>query len=121
MEGLPKKFELGPENILTKKEIFVVIGEYLEDGLDIENAIVFDEVNDEMGLALLEVKFETGEPDEYIQYEYQRKGIHGKNRETVTTLESVWYKNGLPFHGEQIGKYDEEKGEWLHFNVDERM
>ena len=106
-----ESIEKSPEQIPTKEMILEIIGKY------VENAQVTREISDDKGLFMIEAKADGENPGDVNEYEYMRKGrIQGHDGGTlVSSIEVVYYTDGMPVSGETIASYDHETGEWKFF------
>lgn len=108
MEKEPQMYntpETRTEHIPTKEEIMSLILQRCE------NFIHTQELSDEQGMYLFEVKSETKE-GEFTEYVYQRKGKFGRYQAAQTVLEAIYYKDDIPIGGDIIAELNSESGEW---------
>ena len=99
--------EHGNERIPTREEILDIIVRHEE------KYTVGRELFDEKGLYLLEIKVEVKEAGETIEYQYIRKGeFPNKVASLGTTINILYFENGIPVGGHDIANYNSETGEW---------
>ena len=110
-------FEKGPEQSPTKEEVMQII---LEDAGFEEriSPVILRELTDENGLRLLEIKIESEEPGETIEYLYTRKetvlpeNLPKKVETFSTSIEVSYYQDGEITGGDRVAIYNSETGEW---------
>ena len=67
------------------------------------------EIKDETGTILREINIPT--KDGHIEYEYMRKGRHGKMKSTSSNISIAFYnKDGIPEDGYIVARYED--GKW---------
>ena len=98
--------ERNRERILTKSEVMEIISRL------VENPTISRELSDTQGLYLLEAEINDPEKDQTIEYQYMRKGIHGKNQARETGICMTSYIKGIPEHSEMILVYNSKNNEW---------
>lgn len=99
--------ERAPERILTSEQVIEALSQYAE-GFTLGR-----ELSDEKGVYLREVEVAGDKEGETTEYQYMRKGNHGRNQSSLETL--IWayyYQDGIPIHGEKIAVLNEVTGEW---------
>ncbi len=103
----PHSIENKRETILSSQEVLDALSQY------IEGYTLGRELSDEQGVYLREVE-RTGENGgETIEYQYMRKGNHGRqNVSTETAISVIYYENGMPVGGNRVAILNEETGEW---------
>lgn len=100
-------FEKGPERVLSKEEVMKELLVYAENGE------IVKELSDEKGLYMLYIEIKGEKPGETIQYEYDRKGVYPNNRLLKTSIELVYYRDGMPIGGETVTVYDPDTNQWI--------
>jgi hypothetical protein len=98
--------EKSPERIPTKVEVMEIISRF------VENPTISRELSDAQGLYLLEAEIKGQEQGEIIEYQYMRKGMHGKNQARETGICVTSYKDGVPEHSEMVLVYNPESNQW---------
>lgn len=107
MTTLENQFEGKAEKIPTREEVLEIIKGFAEQTQFVR------ELSDDKGLYLLENSMQGKNEGETIQYEYIRKGrFPNHNESSVTSIEVVYYENGIPYDGNTIATFDEEDGLW---------
>jgi hypothetical protein len=108
MEKFPSNSpERSPEKILTSEEVLQVLSQYAE------GFTPGRELSDEKGVYLREVEVKGEKEGEVTEYQYMRRGSHGKNQSDVTAISVIYYQDGIPVGGERLSSLDEETGEWI--------
>jgi hypothetical protein len=98
--------EKSPERIPNKVEVMEIISRF------VENTTISRELSDAQGLYLLEAEVKGREEGEIIEYQYMRKGIHGKNQARETGICLTTYVNGVPAHSDMVLVYSPESNQW---------
>ena len=107
---MPNPFEKGPERTPTREEILSIIGHYLASP---EKATVTQELSDEQGIYMLEVKVEGPEPGESTEFRYTRKGeFPNQIASAETIIQAIYYQDDIPVGGENIASYTPETVGW---------
>jgi hypothetical protein len=109
MEKLPQphSIESKEERILSSQEVLDAISQFAE------GYTPGRELSDEKGVYLREVELEGEKAGETIEYQYMRKGNHGKqNASTETAISVIYYDDGMPVGGQRVAILNEETGEW---------
>lgn len=103
----PRSIESKEEKILSSQEVLDVLS------LFVEGYTLGRELSDERGVYLREVELEGEKVGETIEYQYMRKGNHGKqNASTETAISAIYYDDGIPVGGKRVAILNEETGEW---------
>jgi hypothetical protein len=98
--------ERGPEKILTSEEVLHALSRYAE------GFTVGRELSDEKGVYLREVTVPGEKEGNFTEYQYKRKVGHGTNRSTITSINAIYYQNGIPLSGDTVSVFNEETGQW---------
>lgn len=107
MEKFPSNTpERSPEKILSSQEVLEILSQYAEGYTDGR------ELSDDKGVYLREVEVPGEKDGEVTEYQYMRKGSHGRNQSDVTAISTIYYQDGIPVGGERIAVFSEETGEW---------
>lgn len=98
--------EKSPERIPTKEEVMEIISRF------VENPTISREMSDTEGVYLLEAEIKGPGEDEVLEYQYMRKGRHGKNQARETGICLTSYVNGIPEHSDMILVYNPDINKW---------
>lgn len=103
--------ETARERIPTVDEVRGAMREWFVKGEGKET----DERSDADGVWLLEIQVEGPKPGEVTEYTYRRAGTFGRNKHARTTVEAVFYEDGIPVGGETVGNFI--RGVWVGSTV----
>jgi len=71
------------------------------------------ELADECGPYLLEAEVNDSEAGGMVQYAFRRAGTYREFQTRVTTIEVVYYKNGIPVGGKTVANFV--NGKWNRY------
>jgi hypothetical protein len=111
MERIPgpkqSSIESVSERILTSEQVLEALSRFAE------GFALGRELSDEKGVYLREIEKPGENAGETIEYQYMRKGNHGRqNVSSETAISVIYYENGMPVGGDRIAIFSEETGEW---------